>query len=664
VKQKNGTKVTDPAYYGSIVSSYVNRPNLPQPQAANVTTLNNYVNSNGVAVKYHSDYTRVLEDALQAYVVSATSQIMFYAGTIDLYTMLLTKPQGENKNPNTLGGRAPLTTADGSRTGKDSGAYYRVTYSGNDYDGTTYYIRVTDEQAALGVTPGDAVVINRNGAFDLFDARDAQIVTGEATALAVAYDAATNKYSVSVVSSWVGTTAIVSTVSAAQANAASTAIGSAYSTAWSFKEKERIDRVSMDGSLQLSINGVISDNITQASTARGLVTAEASTSRGVESTLSTTIGNETSTARGLETEISHALSAEISNARVYEGVLSSSVGALSSGLSNEISTARGQNTVVSTALSTVIGNESTHYSEVSVTAAAVSSNLSKEIDRAEGVEKTLSISIATLSTNAASRVTTSNESLSTAIGHRISADDSLSTYIGNETSTARGKEAELSINITNTSTNVVNAASTAQGKLSAEISTARGVESTLSNDAGLLSSALSHTTGLLSSALSDEVARAGTVEKSLSTAISQEISNARAQESSLSSQTGAEAERAKTAEGNVSTAAGQAVNAERIRASNIEIVLQKQIFQIANSYNATIAATATRLKTVEAFIHATEQFVQMTHGNGSSSNILDFSSTFAQYPASSIVDVLGTVEDVAAAGEPTALPTVNFMVAS
>jgi hypothetical protein len=65
------------------------------------------------------------------------------------------------------------------------------------------------------------------------------------------------------------------------------------------------------------------------------------------------------------------------------------------------------------------------------------------------------------------------------------------------------------------------------------------------------------------------------------------------------------------------------------------------------------------MRLIESFIANTEQFVQQTSG----SNVLDFSSTFAPFPSSSTVDVLGSNSRDLDTTDVNP-PGVNFMASS
>ena len=79
--------LTSADMYGAVVATWATKyANLSAAQKANLDALQ--ATADGTfAVKYHVDYARVLEDALNTTVVEASTKILFYGGSIDIDTL-------------------------------------------------------------------------------------------------------------------------------------------------------------------------------------------------------------------------------------------------------------------------------------------------------------------------------------------------------------------------------------------------------------------------------------------------------------------------------------------------------------------------------------------------------------------------------------------------
>jgi hypothetical protein len=83
--------LVSPLSYGKVVDQWRTQQGKTTAQEENLTALQ-ATSAGSFAVKYHMDYTRVLEDALDSYVVSKATKVMYYAGVVDWADLVNLEP--------------------------------------------------------------------------------------------------------------------------------------------------------------------------------------------------------------------------------------------------------------------------------------------------------------------------------------------------------------------------------------------------------------------------------------------------------------------------------------------------------------------------------------------------------------------------------------------
>ena len=295
-------------------------------------------------------------------------------------------------------------------------------------------------------------------------------------------------------------------------------------------------------------------------------------------------------------------------------------------------------TDISTSISVAVSSEQSRAESAET---SLSLQVSTEASRAVAAETSLSTALSTEQ----SRAVAAEDNLSTAISNEASRADSvetnLSVAISNETSRADSVETNLSVAISNETSRAGSVETVLSTGLSNEVSRAQSAETSLSQAVSSEESRAQAAESTLSSGLSTEVARATGAEGSLSTALSSETSRAESVETSLSTALSGEISRSESVDTSVSTA----LSSEVVRATSVEDSLSTSLSAeisttavISTKLNASLKSAADRLKILEAFVYATEQFVEITDGSGT---VLDFTTPLANlgWPTTTTVAV-------------------------
>ena len=572
----NGENLTSAASYGKIVKQWASSGlNMSDSQSANLTALQ-ATSAGTFAVKYHMDYSRVLEDALDAYVVSKATQVMYYAGTVDLSALngALT-PQDTKDVLGAIGGFA----LDG--TSLKSGGYYLVTDSTGVgvVDGVTqeFAVSILDGQS-ISVAAGDAFIVNSTGGLDKIDNVDPSVKSANTDEISVS-KSGSNEYTVGLAYNYKAN--VTSAIAAAKAEVS-------YEVTL-----EREGRSQAVSALQTAVeaadallSGSVSAEVERALAAEALIT---SAYTDADSALQ-------SAYQAADLVLSGSISSEAERALAAEALLSTSI-------SQEVTRALAAESDLTTAYVAADSALETAYQAAD---ALLSGSISQEIsDRAEAItaeaERADAYALARMMAES-NRASEAEMLLQSAITAEVS----------------RATAAEAALEAAYIAADVVVAAD-ALGLVQGETMRATGVE------AGLQTS------------LDGEVARATAAEAALETAIGNEAIRALAAEGAeqerasavealLSTSISSEATRAQEAEANIASyAASQLayyVGAETTRAQTAETAL-------ATAFNASVKSTVDRFRILEAFVYATEQFVEMTSDG---STVLDFYSTLQEKP--------------------------------
>lgn len=155
--------LTDASQWGKIVSGWTP---VTAAQIANKNKITS-VSAGTYAVKYHVDYVRVLEDALDAKVVASATKIMYYAGQLNIVSQLSTQPLAATSlDTHDIAALLDLNP-DGS---VKSGGFYKVTTDA----GGLGVVKITNGavDGAIEVRTGDAFIVKEDKSLEKVDNSD------------------------------------------------------------------------------------------------------------------------------------------------------------------------------------------------------------------------------------------------------------------------------------------------------------------------------------------------------------------------------------------------------------------------------------------------------------------------------------------------------------
>lgn len=176
--------VTADSNFGSIVSSWnADYANKTADQKSALDKIRN-LSSGTFAVKYHIDYAKVLEDALQKSITDAATKVLFYAGQVDLDQL-----DGNKSSVADLKTFLGANFTDGSRLG----AYFKVKAGTTLKSGV---VSIGSGAEAVSLAVGDQFVVSADG-IDKIDSTDPSVAAADST-IEVSYDSATQTHSVAV----------------------------------------------------------------------------------------------------------------------------------------------------------------------------------------------------------------------------------------------------------------------------------------------------------------------------------------------------------------------------------------------------------------------------------------------------------------------------------
>lgn len=360
--------VASAAYYGAVVSNWAaKKGSLTLPQQANISKLELASSSGTFAVKFHMDYTRVLEDALRAQVYDVASQVFRYRGTLDMVKILAPfdyVADGADE------GTPPVTVTclqDAATLAWDISPYmtavfpdaavgdwFHITNTDTAWDGTPLLIQ--SGSTSFSVDISDALVVRHPApalALDVVVNPHPTVTTTTNSGINVSQEPG-GVYSVSVSGEWT-TTNIVDPIAAALADAKSYA-----------------------------------DGLSQS--ANGGTDVEKNRALAAEADLQAQITAEAAAARAAESLVSDNLAAEVTRATTAESGLQTSITTVSTDLAAEVLRA----TTAETALGDRVTSESTRASGAE---SILSQNLASETSRAQGVESGLRTDLSTAQTD-------------------------------------------------------------------------------------------------------------------------------------------------------------------------------------------------------------------------------------------------------------------------
>ena len=372
--------LTSADYYGSIVGSYVTRSDLGTSQAANVARLATAASTGAVAVRYHMDYSRVLEDAISDKIYDATSRVFLYQGLIDLSTV-------SDGNVSSF-----LASVD---KGTQPGSWYKVV-------GAMSLSISTGLGDWVYVSGGDSVIVNAAGGFDKVDSTDPEFVSNDET---LAFSRTSdNVWNARVSDSFVAAVHQYTDNAVVAYDATNSLNLLSLSTSIS-------DVSSSLSSATTSLSTAIADASTSLSTAIADASTSLSTSIADASTsLSTAVGDVSTSLSALGTDVASSITAINLSLADLSGSVSTLVADTSAGLASSLTSLATDLSNATTSLSTAIGD--------------VSSSFTTALGDAS---TSLSTAIGDVSTSFTTALGDASTSLSTAIGD---ASASLSTAIG------------------------------------------------------------------------------------------------------------------------------------------------------------------------------------------------------------------------------------------
>ena len=394
--------LTSADYYGSIVGSYVTRSDLGTSQAANVARLATAASTGAVAVRYHMDYSRVLEDAISDKIYDATSRVFLYQGLIDLSTV-------SDGNVSSF-----LASVD---KGTQPGSWYKVV-------GAMSLSISTGLGDWVYVSGGDSVIVNAAGGFDKVDSTDPEFVSNDET---LAFSRTSdNVWNARVSDSFVAAVHQYTDNAVVAYDATNSLNLLSLSTSIS-------DVSSSLSSATTSLSTAIADASTSLSTAIADASTSLSTSIADASTsLSTAVGDVSTSLSALGTDVASSITAINLSLADLSGSVSTLVADTSAGLASSLTSLATDLSNATTSLSTAIGDVSSSFTtalgDASTSLSTAIGDVSTSFTTALGDASTsLSTAIGDVSTSFTTALGDASTSLSTAIGD---ASASLSTAIG------------------------------------------------------------------------------------------------------------------------------------------------------------------------------------------------------------------------------------------
>ena len=446
-RSRGGEPVVEDVSYGAIVDQWITSGNASGDQLTRITQLQANAAGPNYIVKYHMDYTKVLEDAIKSTVYDLASSVFFYSGSLDL-RVDVTAQDPSLQQGNVWNVRGLL-----SGKGLESGAYYRIICS-PDTQGAilagVYISPKTDFSGSVRVDVGDAVVINKDGGFDLIDNAETSLTSNNADLIVVPgavqgqFDLAINNtgpYANALAGSL---TSVMNDGKAYADTKKAEAI--AASNAYTDSSVATLDAAvtARDDSVRADLNASISAETSRATAAEASLTsdlgAETTRATAAEGVLRSDLDAEVTRATAAESALTADLSSEVSRAQTAE--LS-----LRSDLTSEV----GRATAAESSLSTALATESSRALAAETSLAA---DLAAELVRAQAAEAAAESSVVAEQTRATGVETQLQADLSSEIATRIAKDASTDADLAAETSRATGAEGVLTASISSLASNV------------------------------------------------------------------------------------------------------------------------------------------------------------------------------------------------------------------
>jgi len=459
-RQSNATPpapvVADLAY-GSIVSTWIADSavmTLTADQTANLAKLRASESGASYIVKYHMDYTKVLEDAIKHTVYDLASSVFFYSGSVDLRTDVASLNASDLQQAGTgVWNVRELLVTKGGVKGLDTGAYYRITCA-PDGDGallSAILISPKDDfSGSVKVDSGDAVVINKDGGFDLIDNAEATLTSSNAD-IHLTPGLLQGHYDLTIDPAGAFGADVTSrfTQAATAANAHADAQDVIYHDALiayantkdaEFDAAADARETAKDAAIQANVDAEVARATAAESALTASISAENVRAVAAEGVLSADLAAEVSRATAADTTHAADIAAEITRATTAE--LS-----LRSDLTSEV----GRATAAESSLSTALATES---ARALAAEGVLTSDLTAEIARAQAAEAAIQAEVDTEETRAFGVETGLRTDLDNEIAARIAADAVSSTAVSNEAARALAAEGVLTASVSTLASNV------------------------------------------------------------------------------------------------------------------------------------------------------------------------------------------------------------------
>jgi hypothetical protein len=414
--------VASSSYYGSIVSTWAAEGVKSSAEQANLNAL---AQSGGFAVKYHMDYTRVLEDAISKQIQAAASKVFRYTGQIDLAYHL----DGGN-----------LTNAINEFANVDIGSWINIVNT----SGVSTASKIYDVGAGpFSLQGGDALLVKSKTPLLVDVVEDSKsVVASKPVDLSITVERnADGEYVLSVSDTY--KTSVATDIATAVSNAAATqATNNTGFTNAINAEKDRAEAAEL----------VLRNNLaTEASTSRAKelelqqnITAEMTRAMGIEGGLRTDVDAEAARALAAEGVLDGKIGTETTRATTAEGVLTTNLaaevtratgaeGALNSAIAAEVTRALSAEGALSTAIAAETTARTTaleqEFADRATGDQVNADAIYAERQRALGIEGPLRTDLDAEISNRQTAVSGVVSSLATETSNRTSADSALSAKI-------------------------------------------------------------------------------------------------------------------------------------------------------------------------------------------------------------------------------------------
>lgn len=432
VGTRGASQYASSAYYGKIVSDWAASSQKTVGQTELVDALATS-GSNSFAVKYHMDYTRVLEDAIDDRITKGVSKVFRYTGTLDLANL-----GSQTDSPNNIQlliqalGTAAVPLAVGS--------WIKIVNSSSSeqFVGLEYVANAAGD--VFNLQGGDALIVKQLSPLLVDVVPDSQSTVKAGTDLSITVaQGANGDYALSVSAGYKASVAadIAAAIDAYSSTQATSNTG--FTTAIN---AERDARIAADDVLQNNID------------------AEASTARAAEALVTNSLADEVTRATGVEATLSQGLIDEEARARAAEVLLTTNLAAevtratgVEGGLRSDLNQEQANRIAGDSTLNTAITGEVTRAMAAE---GALDGRIDSENTRALAAELVLTTAVASEATTARAAELVLTNDLAAEVTRATAAEATLTGDLATEESRAKAAEsqltADLAAEVTNRST--------------------------------------------------------------------------------------------------------------------------------------------------------------------------------------------------------------------